>query len=91
MAGVPVLAYQQLWMDKRSSLKTEHNSIVGTDSDATATIQQLLKVLCSIEDLASYTTSVGGSEEWVATVSSAEDNRKALHGKTLFSVLFCGT
>jgi hypothetical protein len=57
MAGVPVLDYQQFWMDKSSSLKTEYNSIVGTHLDATASIQQLLKVLCSIEDLASCTVT----------------------------------
>jgi hypothetical protein len=55
-------------------------------------MQQLFKVLCAIEDLASYTpASVGESEEWAAIVSSAEDNHesycKALHRKTLFSTL----
>jgi hypothetical protein len=50
MAGVPVLAYQQFWMDKRTSLKTEYNSLVGMHPDATSSIQQLLKVLCSIEE-----------------------------------------
>jgi hypothetical protein len=62
MAGVPVLAYQQFWMDKRTSLKTEYISLYGTHSDAAASIQQLLKVLCSISDLASCTpASVGES------------------------------
>jgi hypothetical protein len=84
MAGVPVPAYQQLWMDKRSSLKTECKAIVSTHSDAAPSLQQLFKVLCAIEDLA--------SKEWTAIISSAEDNRenysKALHGKTLFSALY---
>jgi hypothetical protein len=78
MVDVPVLAYQRFWMDKRSSLKTEYNSIEGMHPNDAASIQQLLKVLCSIEDLASCTpASVGESEEWAATVSSAEDNRKS--------------
>jgi hypothetical protein len=80
-------------MDKRTSLKTEYNSLVGTHPDAAASIQQLLKVLCSIEDLASCTPAlVGENEEWAAIVSSAEDNResycKALYGKALFSALY---
>jgi hypothetical protein len=78
MTGVPVLAYQQFWMDKRMSLKTEYNSLVGTHPDAAASIQQLLKVLCSIEDLASCTpASVHESEECAAVVSSAEGNRES--------------
>jgi hypothetical protein len=93
MAGVPMLEYQQFWTDKRSSLKTEHNSIVRMPPDAAASMQQLLKVLCSIENLASCTpASVGGSKEWSAIVSSAEDNResycKAPRSKTLFSALY---
>jgi hypothetical protein len=80
-------------MDKRSSLNTEYNSIVGTHPDAAASIQQLLNMLCSIEDLASCSpASVGESEEWAAIVSSAEDNCesycKALRGKALFSALY---
>jgi hypothetical protein len=60
MAGVPVLAYQLFWMDMRMSLKTENNSLVGMHPDVVASIEQLLKVLCSIEDLASCTpASVG--------------------------------
>jgi hypothetical protein len=82
MAGVPVLAYQQIWMDKRSSPKTEYNSIVGTLPDATASIQQLLEVLCSIEGLASCTPV----SEWAATFSSAEDNCKSYY-KAIFSSL----
>jgi hypothetical protein len=46
MAGVPVLAYQQFLMDKRTSLKTEYNLTAGTHPNAAASIQQLLKVLC---------------------------------------------
>jgi hypothetical protein len=64
MAGVSVLAYQQFWMDKKSSLNTEYNSIVGTHPGAAASIENLLKVLSSLEDLSSCTpASVGESEE----------------------------
>jgi hypothetical protein len=67
--------------------------IVGTHPDAYAYMQQLFKVLCAIDDLASYTpASVGESEEWAAIVSSAEDTResycKPLHDKILFSALY---
>jgi hypothetical protein len=59
-------------MDKRTSLNTEYNSLVGTHPDAAASIQKPLKVLCSIADLASCTpASVGEGEEWAAIVSSA--------------------
>jgi hypothetical protein len=56
-------------------------------------MHQLHKVLCAIEDLASFTPStVGESVEWAAIVSSAEDNResfcKALRGNPLFSALY---
>jgi hypothetical protein len=62
-------------MDKRTSLKTEYNSIVGTHPDAAVSIQQLINELCSIEDLASCTrASVGEGDEWAAIASSAEDN-----------------
>jgi hypothetical protein len=93
MAGIPVPAYQQFWTEKRSALKTEYNDIVSTDPDAGAPIHQLFRVLCDIEDVASFTpSSVGESEEWAAIVSSAEDNResfcKALRGKPLFSALY---
>jgi hypothetical protein len=79
-------------MDKRSSLKTEYKDIVSKNPDAEASLKQLFKVLCDLEDLASYTPlSVGQSEKWATITSSAEDNReqycKALRGKTLFSAL----
>jgi hypothetical protein len=93
MTGVPVPTYQQFWTDKRSALKTENSDIVATHPDAIASMHQLHKVLCAIEDLASFTHStVGESVEWAAIVSSAEDNRKsfckALRSKPLFSALY---
>jgi hypothetical protein len=93
MAGVPVPAYQQFWTEKRSTLKTAYSEIVDKHPDAAASMNQLYKVLCEIEDLASFTPApVGESGEWAAIVSSAEDNRenhcKALRGKPLFSALY---
>jgi hypothetical protein len=92
MACVPVPAYQQFWADKRLSLQNEYKGLVSKNSDAAASIKQLLKVLCDLEDLASYTPlSVGQSEECATITSSKEENRenfcKALRGKTLFSAL----
>jgi hypothetical protein len=41
-------------------------------------MHQLFKVLCEIEDLASFTpSSVGEGGEWAAIVSSAEDNHES--------------
>jgi hypothetical protein len=57
MAGVPVPAYQPFRTDKRSSLKTEYKAIINTHPDAAPSMQQLFKVLCGIEDLASYTSA----------------------------------
>jgi hypothetical protein len=93
MAGVTVPAYKQFWKDKRPSLKSEYNAIISTYPDASSSMQQLLKVLSDIEDLASYTpASIGESKEWAKIISSAEENRKncckAIQGKTLFSILY---
>jgi hypothetical protein len=63
-AGVPVPTYQQFWADKRSAIKTKYRDIVSTHSDAAASMHQLFKVLCDIEDFASFTpSSVGESRE----------------------------
>jgi hypothetical protein len=86
MAGVPVPAYQHFgW--------TSGSRLVSKNPDAAASIKQFFKVLCDLEDLASYTPlSVGQSEEWASLTSSAEENRKnfckALRGKSLFSALY---
>jgi hypothetical protein len=77
MACVPVPAYEQFWTDKRLSLNTQYKDLANTYPDATPSIQQLLKVLCDIEDLANSTPmSVGESKEWATTISSAEGNRE---------------
>jgi hypothetical protein len=93
MASVPVPSYKQFWTDKRLLLNTQYKDLANTYPDATPSIQQLLKVLCDIENLANSTPmSVGESKEWAAIISSAEDNqedyRKVLKWKTLFSALY---
>jgi hypothetical protein len=92
MAGVPVPTYRQFCTDKQSSLTSEYKTIIVTYSDAASSMQQLFKMLCDIEDLASYTpASVGESEKWAIIISSAEEARanycRVLWGKTLFSAL----
>jgi hypothetical protein len=92
MAGRPVPGYHQYWTDMRASLKTAHKELLKSHPDATASMEQLFKVLCDIEDVASFTPAkVGESEEWAAIVRSAEDNREsfcqALKGKPLFNAL----
>jgi hypothetical protein len=52
----------------------------------------MLKVLCEIDDTASFTpVTVGESPEWASIVDSAEENAatfcKALSGKPFFSAL----
>jgi hypothetical protein len=76
MAGVPVPAYKQFWTDKRLLLNTQFKDIANKYPDATPSVQQLVKVLRDIENLANSTPiSVGESKEWAAIISSAEDNR----------------
>jgi hypothetical protein len=76
-------AYQQFWIDKRSSLKTESSKLIDIHPDAAARMKQLFKVLCQIEDLATYTpSSVGECDEW------AEGNRESYCGKPLFNALY---
>jgi hypothetical protein len=63
MAGVPVPTYKQFWTDKRLSLNTQYKELANTYPEATPSIQQLLKVLCDIENLANSTPiSVGGKQ-----------------------------
>jgi hypothetical protein len=86
MTNVPVPAYQQFWTDKRSSLKNEHTDLVSRYPNAAATIKQLFKVLCDLEDVASY-TPVGWAERVRRHNQLGREQRKllqGLQGKTLF-------
>jgi hypothetical protein len=90
MAAVPVPAYQAFWTDKRASLQAEYKTLKGNYPEADTQYRQLLKVLCNIEDVASYTPAVvGETPEWTATVEETTNNYcKALSGTTLFSALY---
>jgi hypothetical protein len=93
MAGVPVPAYQKLWVDKRASLKNAYKGLTATHPDAVPFMHQLLQVQCDIEGIAGLTSaSVGESKEWAAIVDSEEENHEsyfqALRGKPLFSALY---
>jgi hypothetical protein len=93
MADVSVQGYQAFWADKRASLQSEYQVLIGQCPDADTQYRQLYKVLCAIEDVAGYTPAVGReSAEWAKIVSAAEDNRasycKAFSCKTLFSALY---
>jgi hypothetical protein len=84
MAGVPVLAYQQFWRDKRPLLTNELKNITSKYPDATPRVHQLLKVFRDIENQARYTpVSDGESEEYAAIISLVEDNRET-YCKTLY-------
>jgi hypothetical protein len=74
-------------------LQSEYPAFIEKYPDTDTQYRQLFKVLCTIEDVASYTpTTVGESAEWTAVVSTMEVNWtnycKALSGKTLFSALY---
>jgi hypothetical protein len=93
MADISVLGYQAFWTDKRRTLKSEYQRLIGQFPDADTQLKQLFNILCDIEDVAGYIpASVSGSEQWSSIVSTTEENRqnycKALTGKTLFSALY---
>jgi hypothetical protein len=72
-----VPAYQQSWTDKRTSLTNECKGITNKYPDAASSADQLLKVLCDIQNLASNThASIRESEAWAAVINSVEDKRE---------------
>jgi hypothetical protein len=75
MVEVPVPVNQAFWAKKRASLQSEYPAFIEKYPDADTQYRQLFKVLCTTEDVAGYTpTSVGVSAEWMAVVSTAEEN-----------------
>jgi hypothetical protein len=93
MGHTPVPGYQTFWTNKRSTLKSEHQTLVQQYSDAETQLKQLLQVLGDIEDVARHIpASVGESAEWAANVNAAEENGasycKGLDGKPLFTALY---
>jgi hypothetical protein len=89
MGEFPMMGYQTFSTIKRSTLKSEYQSLVQQYPDADAKLKQLLKVLGGIEDVAGYTpVSVGESAELAVIVNAAEENCKALLGDLRFSALY---
>jgi hypothetical protein len=82
MAAIPVPGYQELWTEKRQTLKSEYQRLVRQFRDTDAQLKLLFKVPCDIENVARYTpASVGDSEQWSSIVSAEEGNsREVLHG-----------
>jgi hypothetical protein len=88
MGEFAVPGYQTFWTNKRSTLKSDYQTLMQQYPDADAQLKQLLKLLGDIEDVAGHIpASVGESAEWAAIVNAAEENGanycKGLHGKTL--------
>jgi hypothetical protein len=74
MASIPVPGYQAFRTEKRKTLKSEYQRLIGQFPDADAQLKQLFRVLCDIEDVAGYTpASVGDSEQWSSMISAAEE------------------
>jgi hypothetical protein len=75
MAKAPTPGYQAFWSEKRTALQTEYQNLKCQIPDVDAQYRQLIKVLCDIEDVSSFTPgTVGESPEWAAIVNSAEEN-----------------
>jgi hypothetical protein len=74
MAEDPVPGHQAFWAKKRASLQSEYPAFIEKYPDSDTQYRQLFKVLCTIEDVAGYTPAVGESAEWMAVVSTAEEN-----------------
>jgi hypothetical protein len=88
MEGVPVLAYQQFWADKRASLEREFQNSGKTHPDAVPSMQHLFKVLCGLEALSGcIPRPVDESEEWAAE-DNLESYSVALQSKALYSALY---
>jgi hypothetical protein len=93
MAEDPVPGHQAFWAKKRASLQPEYPAFIEKYFDADTQYRELLKVLCTTEDVTRCTpTAVGESAEWTAIVSTNEEtwasSRKVLSGKK-FSLVLC--
>jgi hypothetical protein len=93
--GCPGAGIPNILDEKRSALKSQHQTLVQQYPDADTRRRQLFNLLGDIEDVAGHTpASVGESPEWAAIVNAADENGvsycKGVHGKPLFSAM-CGT
>jgi hypothetical protein len=67
MGDVPVPGYITFWTNKRSALKSEHQTLVKQYLEAGAQLKWLLKVLGGIDDVARHIpASVWEIAEWAA-------------------------
>jgi hypothetical protein len=74
MGDVSVPGHQTFWTNKRSTLKSEHQTLVQQYPDADEQLKQLLKLLVDIEDVARHIPgSVGKSVEWSVIANAAEE------------------
>jgi hypothetical protein len=85
--------FQTLWKNKRSTLKSEYQTLVQQYPEAEAQLKKPFKVLSDIEDVARLVPdSVDGCTEWASIVNAAEEKGasycKGLHGNPLFSDLY---
>jgi hypothetical protein len=92
MGTAPTPGFQAFWANKCTALQAEYQALRGQIPDGGAQYKQLFKLLCDIEDTASFAPGkIGESPEWASTVEAAEKNAatfcKALSGKPLFSAL----
>jgi hypothetical protein len=75
MAAAPVPGYQAFWAAKCASLQAEYKTLIENYPDADTQYWQLFKVLCNVEEVASYTPAViGENAEWATIVSAVEEN-----------------
>jgi hypothetical protein len=93
MTNIPVPGYQAFWTNARKTFESEFQRLTQQHPEAEEQIQQLLKILRDIEDVAGHTPKpVGESQKWTNIVSAMEENRasycKSLSGKSLYSALY---
>jgi hypothetical protein len=72
MGDFPMPGYQTFWTNKRSTLKSEYQT-VQQYPEAEVQLKQLFQVLGDIEDVARHIpASVGESAKWASTANAAE-------------------
>ena len=93
MAEVPELEFRKYLRLELSTLISECHAITNKNPETASVVQQVQRVVSSIENLTKCTPArVGESSQWISVVNSAEENRakfcKLLNGKPLFSALY---
>jgi hypothetical protein len=89
MGDAPVPGYQTFWTNKRSILKSEHQTLVQQYPEADAQLKQLLKLLGDNEDVAGHTPgSTRESAEWVVIFNAAGRKRSELLQRSPWKATF---